>query len=172
MTLTPNEQVYFQRIRQHVTMLYDYLSGHAAPIDDDTEAWFEFIAAIRNIQGNISNDQSFLATILAKRYLMKRFNLVDFDTAEKAQGAPGLDIDVIVDGTIRIVGEIKTTVPYGKNDLGSAQRREFKKDFMKLNAATAHYKFFFVTSSRTFEVVKQRYAGEIPNVELILLIDL
>lgn len=168
---TRNEQAYFQRIRQKVTMLYDYLSKNAAPIENDPEAWFEFIAQIRDIQGNISNDQSFLATILAKKYLMSRFNLADFDAAEKAQGATGLDFDRLTINGDRIVGEIKTTVPHGKNDLGSAQRREFEKDFLKLNAAEAHHKFFFVTSRRTFEIAQERYAQQIPDVEIILLVD-
>jgi hypothetical protein len=171
MAMTSNEQAYFERIRQHVTMLYDYLSTRAVPIEDDAEAWFEFIAGIRDIQGNISNDQSFLATMLVKRYLMSRFNLVDFDAAEKAQGAPGLDIDArTVDGD-RLVGEIKTTVPYGKNDLGAQQKTTFQKDFKKLNEADATHKFFFVTSRRTFEIVRARYAHLIPDVEIILLVD-
>ena len=167
----PNEQAYFERIRQHVTTLFDYLSTNAAPIDDDPEAWFEFIAGIRDIQGNISNVQSFLATMLVKWYLMSRFNLADFDAAEKAQGAPGLDIDVLTDRGERIVGEIKTTVPYGKNDLGAQQKSTFQKDFKKLNEANAPHKFFFVTSRRTFEIMQARYAHLIPDVEIILLVD-
>ncbi len=171
MEQTPNEQAYFKRIRQHVAMLYDYLSKNAAPVDDDPAAWFEFIAKIRAIQGNISNDQSFLATILAKAYLTRIFKLAEFDAAEKAQGAPGLDIDVVTETDERIVGEIKTTTPYGENDLGAQQKHTFRKDFEKLNAAEARYKFFFVTSRRTFEIVRQRYAAEIPDVEIVLLID-
>jgi hypothetical protein len=171
MTMTSNEHAYFQRIRQHVTMLYDYLNTHNAPIEDDAEAWFEFVAGIRDIQGNVSNDQSFLATMLVKRYLMSRFNLVDFDAAGKAQGAPGLDIDVrTVDGD-RIVGEIKTTVPYERNDLGAQQKTAFQKDFKKLNEADATRRFFFLTSRRTFEIVMARYADLIPDVETILLVD-
>jgi hypothetical protein len=168
---TPNEHAYFKRIRQHVVTLYNYLSSNAAPIDDDPAAWFEFIAQIRAIQGNISNDQSFLSTLLAKAYLMRRFNLAEFDAAEKAQGTPGLDIDVSTEIGERIVGEIKTTIPYGMRDLGAQQKRTFREDFAKLNAAEARYKFFFVTSRKTFEIVQQRYAAEIPEVEIVLLID-
>jgi hypothetical protein len=171
MTMTSNEQAYFKRIRQHVTMLHNYLSSNAAPIDDDPELWFEFVAGIRDIQGNVSNDQSFLATMLAKRYLMSRFELADFDAAEKAQGAPGLDVDARTVGGNRIVGEIKTTVPYGNNDLGAQQKTTFQKDFKKLNEAEATHKFFFVTSRRTFEIVQVRYAHLIPDVEIILLVD-
>lgn len=171
MTHTPNEQAYFQRIRQHVTMLRDYLSNTAESDDDNPEAWFEFVAGIRDIQGNVSNDQSFLATMLVKRYLMSRFDVVEFDAAEKAQGAPGLDIDVLTDCGERIVGEIKTTVPHGKNDLGAQQKSTFQKDFKKLNEADAPHKFFFVTSRRTFEIIQARYAHLIPDVQIILLVD-
>jgi hypothetical protein len=150
---TPNERAYFKRIREHVDMLSDYLSKNDAPVDDDAAVWFEFIAQIRAIQGNISNDQSFLSTLLAKAYLMRRFKLAEFDAAEKAQGAPGLDIDVVTETGERIVGQIKTTIPYGKRDLGAQQKRAFREDFAKLNAAQAPYKFFFVTSRMTFELV-------------------
>jgi hypothetical protein len=71
----------------------------------------------------------------------------------------------------RIVGEIKTTVPYGKNDLGAQQKTTFRKDFKKLNEANAPHKFFFVTSRRTFEIMQARYAHLIPDVQIILLVD-
>ncbi|PJF21168.1 MAG: hypothetical protein CUN56_12465 [Phototrophicales bacterium] len=172
MIYSDKEQAYFDLIRQHITELKQFLSENPVPTEDDPLVWFTYIAHIRSIQGNSSNDQSFLATFLAKQYLMRRFNALNFDAAEKAQGAPGLDIDEVTQDGKRIIGEIKTTVPYGKHDLGSAQRDSFRKDFNKLNAADADYKFFFVTHQRTFEIVKQRYATEIPDVEVILLIDL
>ena len=171
MNHTPKEQAYFKRISQHVATLYSYLSENPAPVEDDPATWFEFVARIRDIQGNISNDQSFLATLLAKIYLMNRFRLVDYDAAEKAQGAPGLDIDVLTLEGERIIGEIKTTVPYGKNDLGAQQKDSFRKDFRKLNEAVAQYKFFFVASRHTFEIMQQRYAQQIPGIEIVLLVD-
>ncbi len=168
---TPNEQAYFEHIREHIALLHDYLNNNAAPLENDSVAWFEFIAKMRAIQGNTSNDQSFLATLLAKTYLLSRFSFANFDAAEKAQGAPGLDIDVLTITGERIVGEIKTTVPYGKNDVGAQQKASFIKDFVKLNAAEADFKFFFVTDNRTYEIVQSRYAHLIPNVEVVLLKD-
>jgi hypothetical protein len=168
---TSNEQAYFDRVRQHMTSLHAFLNEHQLPEENDPIAWFKFVARIREIQGNINNDQSFLATYLAKEYLMHRFASVVYDSAEKAQGAPGLDIDIELPDNRRIIGEIKTTVAYEKTDLGSAQRTSFRKDFTKLNAETAQFKFFFLTDRRTYDIVQERYVHEIPGVEVVLLIN-
>jgi len=170
-THSNNEQAYFARIRGHITELRRFLNENDSPETDDPVAWFDYIASVRVIQGNTSNDQSFLATMLAKNYLLGRFELASFDAAEKAQGAPGLDIDVQTTEGHRVIGEIKTTVPYGKNDLGANQRKTFRKDFAKLNDNMAAHKFFFVTNRRTFDIVNDRYVEEIPGVEIILLFD-
>lgn len=68
-----------------------------------------------------------------------------------------------------MVGEIKTTMPYGTNDLGSAQKAAFSKDFSKLNAASAGHRFLFVTERRTFELMRRKYASRIPGVSVVLL---
>lgn len=128
----------------------------------------------RIIQGNTSNDLSFLACLLAKSYLSKRLEISDFDAAAKPQGATGLDIDLITADGRHVIAEIKTTIPYSeaKNDLGAQQKASFKKDFDKLNKAQADNKFFFVTDLKTYNIVKQRYAKFIPGVEIILLTEI
>lgn len=138
---------------------------------DDPAAWFEFIGQIRAIQGNTSNDFSFLACLLAKGYLSKRFEIRDFDAAAKPQAAPGLDVDIITPDGKRVIVEIKTTVPYSgaKNDLGAQQKASFQRDFDKLNRSQADYKFFFITDLKTYNIVQQHYSKLIPGVEIILL---
>lgn len=89
---------------------------------------------------------------MAKAYLVTRFGESAFDAAEKAQGAPGLDIDVTI-GDKRIVGEIKTTKPYNGPDFGAQQKLMFEKDFAKLAAAEASLKFMFVTEPATFKIL-------------------
>lgn len=168
MTYTTREQAYLEQIQAQVMELKRFLNDCEVP--DNIVDWFDYIAHIRRIQGNISNSQSFLATVLAKQYLAERFELGGFDAAEKPQGAPGLDIDLMTRGGERIVGEIKTTVPYKEHDLGAQQKATFRKDFTKLNKADAAHKFFFVTDRRTEQIVKQRYASQIPDVEIVLLI--
>jgi hypothetical protein len=78
---------------------------------DSPTLWYEFFSELRDIQGNSSNDLSFVATLLAKRYLSQHFQ-ISFCAAEKPQGAPGIDIDCRTPAGERIVGEIKTTKPY------------------------------------------------------------
>ena len=82
-----------------------------------------------------------------------------------------MDIDVLTSDRKRIVGEIKTTVPYEKarRDLGANQRNSFKADFEKLQNAQADHKFFFVTHQFTHDVVKERYSSALKGVELVLL---
>src|SRR5271166_4986649 len=92
-----------------------------------------------------------------------------FDVGLKPQGAPGLDIDEqTIDGR-RVVAEIKTTTPYSLTDLGSQQRASFVGDFKKLNAAAADLKFFFVTDRSSFELMRMKYARQIPGVRIVLL---
>jgi hypothetical protein len=166
---TVKERAYFERICQHITALSEFLATTPQPEAGATLEWFEFIAKVRAIQGNISNDQSFLGTMLAKLYLMQHFDLGDYDAAGKEQGAPGLDIDIRLDTGERIIGEIKTTVPYGEKDLGAQQKDSFRKDFKKLNEAQADYKFFFITNPRTLEIMQRRYFQEIPDVKIVFL---
>ena len=69
----------------------------------------------------------------------------------------------------RVIAEVKTTDPYLIDDLGAAQKTEFRKDFKKLMHAQAEYKFFFVTEARTFAAMRKKYAREIPGVSVVLL---
>ncbi len=126
---------------------------------------------IKQIQGNLSNDLSFVACLMAKRYLAQHHGVSDFDAAAKAQGAPGVDIDVRVTDGPRIVGEIKTTDPYLPNDFGAQQKLKFREDFAKLNKIPADVKYLFVTEVRTYEILVKKYASEIPGVRIVLLKD-
>lgn len=95
--------------------------------------------------------------------------MLPFDVSEKPQGASGLDIDERTIDNKRVIGEVKSTTPYAKNDFGSAQKKSFLADFRKLNAAEAEHKFLFVTDERTYEIIKRRYQTEIPDVTVVLL---
>jgi hypothetical protein len=165
----PKEQLYLNNIRERIGRLQSFLNNNALPDDSDIGSLFAFVEELRGILGNSANLQSFLSILLAKVYLVTRFDIDDFDAAEKAQGASGLDIDVQTRIGQRIVGEIKSTIPYGETELGAAQKKEFRKDFAKLNAAQADYKFFFVTHQETYNIVQKRYLKEIPHVETVLL---
>lgn len=141
-------------------------------LDKDSSAldyWYTYITQIKRILGNLDNDVSFIACLMAKEFLCKRHCFDVFDVATKSQSAPGLDIDEITIDNNRVIAEIKTTIPYGKRDLGSQQKVTFLKDFKKLKNNEATYKYFFVTELRTFEIVKQRYLDLLQGVTIVLL---
>ncbi|MFV2044697.1 MAG: hypothetical protein ACC700_15860 [Anaerolineales bacterium] len=167
--LTPTEAEFYKAISNRFSGLREILSITKLPDLGDSTGWYSLLSKMKSIQGNPSNDMSFIATHMAKEYLTERFS-VDMDAASKAQGAPGLDIDVIAAEGTRIVGEIKTTFPYKSNDLGAQQLSAFRKDFRKLNNSKADHRFFFLTEGRTFDVMKDRkYWTEIPSVRVVLL---
>ena len=167
--LTEKEKRYCSDIAERVSRMRKFLGENALADPPEPTEWHPFLSALRKIQGNLSNDGSFIATLLAKQYLRSKFD-VDFDAAEKPQGAPGIDIDVkTLDGQ-RIVAEIKTTVPYQVSDFGAQQAASFKKDFAKLAAAEADYKFLFVTDSVAFAALKKdKYIKLMPGVRIVHL---
>ncbi len=167
--LTPREQKYCDEIAGRIDRLRALLNERTLNTQGAPAVWYEFLSALKQIQGNSSNDMSFIATLLAKRYLADRFH-VAFCAAEKPQGAPGIDIDVTSTDGERIVGEIKTTVPYQAVDFGAQQASMFKKDFTKVAAAEAKHKFLFVTERAAFDVLKKpKYLKLIPGVRIVLL---
>ena len=169
--MTSNERVRCTEIYQKDELVRSFLRSVALSDPPDPKQWLEYLCRIRAIFGNLSNSISFIATLLAKRHLATRLDLGGFDAAEKAQGAPGVDIDVNSPDGRHIVAEIKTTVPYGETDFGAAQKREFQKDFDKLNESNAAHKFMFVTDDRTFELLRSKYASRIPGVCIVNLVN-
>ena len=117
----------------------------------------------------MSNDLGFFATLMAKQFLSRR-HYVEFDAAAKAQGAPGLDIDTQTRDGRRVIAEIKTTVPYLGTDFGAQQATSIKKDIVKLNSASADYKYFFVTDASAFKALKaKRYLVSTVGIRIVLL---
>src|SRR5205823_6197071 len=100
-----------------------------------------------------------------------RFDLGELDISAKPQGAAGLDLDFYTSEGKRVIGEIKTTVPYSgaKGNLGENQNTSINGDFAKLNRTVADHKFFFATDRATYELVTNKYAGESPDIEIVLL---
>jgi hypothetical protein len=167
--LTEREQRYCSDIADRVAQVRDFLSANTLADPPDPTQWHSFISALRKIQGNISNDGSFIAALLAKQYLRSKFG-IEFDAAAKPQGAPGIDIDVKSADGHRVVAEIKTTVPYQASDFGAQQAASFKKDFAKLAISDAVHKFLFVTDSVAFEALKRdKYTKLMPGVRIVHL---
>jgi hypothetical protein len=167
--LSTNEQAMMIDIERRLSEMRSYLSK-AIPSLQDTASWYTFLSELKAIQGNSSNDVSFVATLLAKQYLAECYGLTKFDAAEKPQGAPGIDIDVLLPDGRRLVAEIKTNYPYTTSDLGAKQKETFEKDFFKLAEANADIKLFLVTEYKTFELMKkQKYQSMLNGVTVVLL---
>lgn len=49
------------------------------------------------------------------------------------------------------------------------QKSNFIKDFEKLKHNVADYKYFFVTESRTFNIVQSKYSQYLKGINLVLL---
>ena len=159
-----------REIEQRLMQIRAHLSSREFPSLDDAGAWYVYLAELKAIQGNSSNDVSFIATLMAKQYLARRYGLQGFDAAEKPQGAPGIDIDARLPDGRRLVAEIKTTSPYMPNDLGAQQKAMLEKDFTKLANAIADIKLFLVTETKTFELMKKpKYKSQLSGVTVVLL---
>jgi hypothetical protein len=163
------EEAYINIMAEKLTKLSLNLSDKSSISKTESPLeWYGQLNQIKQIIGNLNNDVSFIATLLAKNYLKSKFK-IDFDAAEKKQGAPGLDIDIQANGK-RIIGEIKTTTPYGQNDFGSQQKTSFKRDFEKLRLAKADYKYMFVTEDSSYSILcKESYSTLLSGVTIVQL---
>lgn len=169
MDLTVLERQYKNKIVENLKALRKLLNELPLYSESSTETLFEQVSLFKLTQGNINNASSFLAVLLAKRYLCSKLALKPFDCAEKPQGAPGLDLDLTTEDGRRLIAEVKTTEPYMRNDLGAQQRATFLRDFDKLNNTSADLKYFFVSEHRTFDLMKRKYAQKIPGVIVVLV---
>jgi hypothetical protein len=135
----------------------------------DPAAMFNYLVAVKNTIGNLNNDISFLATLLVKPFMRKRFG-IEFDAALKPQGAPGLDLDCTLSDGTRVVGELKTTKPY-QPGFGAAQKREITKDLARLASAEAAHRFMFVTDAESFRTIcRPSFSCLAPGVEVVDLV--
>lgn len=142
MDASTRETDMLMKIGVKVNELREYLSSDELDRkSQDLSYWYSYITQIKKILGNLDNDVSFIACLMAKDFLCKMHSFKWFDVARKPQSAPGLDIDELTLEGERVIAEIKTTIPYGKTDFGSQQKEMFKKDFEKLQKNEANYKY-------------------------------
>ena len=164
-----NEIQYLKTIQSKDSRLRDFLNSKPFPDADSSETLFQYLTEIKSILGNHHNDISFVASLLAKDFLTDRFEGLTWNAAEKAQGAAGLDIDLNWND-LRIIGEIKTTVPYQKG-FGAKQKDAIKKDLKKLRENEAEHKFMMVTSDEAYETLKgENFRPLLDKIEVVNLI--
>jgi len=169
--LTDLEQNFCSTILRKQNNLHKFIaSNQIENIDFDPAAWFRFLTGIKNVLGNINNDVAFVATLLIKKYLNRRFSIIDFDAGAKAQGAPGIDIEAKTPDGKSIVGELKNTKPY-QPGFGAAQRTSILKDMNRLETTHADYKFMFVTDIDAFAILTSgRFKRDFQTVEIVNLV--
>lgn len=170
MESTEREQAALGIIADRVDALREFVTRRTPPDRGAPAAdWFCYLAELKAVQGNTHNLSSLAACLMAKEYLIQRLPMAPFDVAEKPQGAPGLDIDAhTIDGR-RVVGELKTTVPYAGSRLGAAQSKSFASDVAKLEAAEAPLKFLFVTDPTTKQAVEHAFGSRLRNIAVVCL---
>jgi hypothetical protein len=169
--LSKEEVDYIQNLSEKMENIREFFANDAITglSKGNLSVQYETIKRFRRIIGNIDNDISFIGCLLVKEFINNRYDITGLNMGLKAQGASGLDFDeVTVDGK-RIVGELKTTYPYQKHDLGANQKSTFIKDFEKLQNNVADHKYFFVTEQKTFEIVRTKYSQYLQGVSLVLL---
>jgi hypothetical protein len=168
--LTRGEHDYCERIRRKDLALRSFLRDTSLAEPPDARSWFNYMTQVKDILGNINNGVGFLATLLAKEYLAKRYGMTAFDAADKAQGAPGRDIDARAPDGTSIHCEIKTTRPY-QPGFGAQQKHEIIKDLKKLAGSSADHKLMMVTDNDSFATLcKTFYASHAPAVEIVNLL--
>jgi hypothetical protein len=147
-----------------------YLANNKLDQPAESRQWLSYLNGMKHVLGNINNDVSFLATLLVKEYLSTRFSITNFDAGEKAQGAPGIDIETHTpDGKI-VVGELKTTKPY-QPGFGAAQRASIVKDLSRLSASMADHRFMFVIDAEAFGAMAHKSLMSCaPGVEVVNLV--
>jgi hypothetical protein len=132
--------------------------------------WLQYLTGIKHSLGNLNNDLSFVATLLVKSYLERRFKIKDFDAAGKAQGASGIDIEASTSDGIVIVGELKTTKSY-QPGFGAAQRTSILKDLARLAATSADHRFMFVIDPDAYQALCGKgFASRAPGVQVVDLV--
>jgi len=154
MKLSQTEHGYSATIHAKLQELRTFLTDTALdPAAHATDAYL-FLSKLKSVLGNLNNDISFVATLMAKEYLSRKFYVSAFDAAAKAQGASGIDIEFRTQDGKRIAAEIKTTFPY-QPGFGAKQREMISKDIEKLKKSNADAKFLFLTERLSFEAARK-----------------
>jgi len=168
--MTDSEARSISAIAGNVERLRRFFHDVEAPSSGDSpDEWLRYLVAMKRTMGNTSNWVSFVACVLAKRYLNANLQMAEFDVSLKPQGAQGLDIDAMTVTGERVVAEIKTTIPYNQMRLGAAQHASFQKDFDKLSSAVAEHRFLFVTDERTYQAVEHAFVSRLNGIQLVSL---
>ena len=147
-----------------------FLSSNELAEPIEPGGWLQYLTNLKHNLGNLNNNVGFVATLLVKAYLERRFAITDFDAGAKAQGAAGIDIVAKTGDGKMIVGELKTTKPY-QPGFGAQQRTTILKDLNRLARTTADHRLMFVIDADTFQTLcGKNFSSRAPGIEVVDLV--
>lgn len=77
-------------------------------------------------------------------------------------------VDIIGDED-KVVGEIKSTIPYGGNRLGAAQATSIKHDLDKMKKYHSASKYFFILDSVAKTAVIHKFQNELNDIKVLAI---
>jgi len=158
------------KIFDKINMLKIFLNNNIIDCKNVTaKECYNYMNKIKSIIENYNTDISFISCLMAKEYLIDKYEIENFDIGSKSQTAPGLDIDLMTKDGIHIIAEIKATMSIRNSNLGSQQRDKICEDLRKLNEQNADKKYFFVTEQNTYNIIIKKLKRELNDIEIVLL---
>ena len=108
------------------------------------------------------------AVQLAEQYLKKIHpNIQSWDT--KLGSDSGVDIVGYDNNKEKVVGEVKSTIPYGGNRLGAAQAKSIKYDLDKMKKYPGTSKYFFILNSLAKTAVMHKFQDELEDIKVLAI---
>jgi len=108
------------------------------------------------------------AVQLAEQYLKKIHpDIQNWET--KLGSDSGVDIVGYDNNKEKIVGEVKSTIPYGGNRLGAAQATSIKYDLDKMKKYPGASKYFFILNSIAKTAVMHRFQDELDDIKVLAI---
>lgn len=168
--LTRNEKMVIDDIISRTSKLREYIGQTAADNSSVPNQLYRYLTTIKSIQGNLNRDVSFAANLMAKEYLERNYDVIDYDAAIKKQCAPGKDIDIVLPDGCRLVAEIKTTYPCSGNEFGANQITKLIEDLKKLRKTDADIRLLFLTERKSYELIrKSTLLSRFSEISIVLL---
>ena len=108
------------------------------------------------------------AVKLAENYLKNiHQDIQRWDT--KLGSDSGVDIVGYLNDKETVVGEVKSTIPYGGNRLGAAQAKSIKHDLDKMKGYPDASKYFFILDNMAKTAVLHSFQDELEDIKVLAI---
>ena len=81
----------------------------------------------------------------------------------------GVDIVGYLNYKETVVGEVKSTIPYGGNRLGAAQAKSIKHDLDKMKGYPNSSKYFFILDNMAKTAVLHSFQDELEDIKVLAI---